>query len=143
MSTQANTPDTTAIIRRSDKGLTISGTRVTLYALMDYLVAGWDHVEIREWLNLSEEQLRVALEYIAAHLEEVETEYREVVQAAEERRQYWEQRLREHMARTPRTPPTPEKAALYVKLAEQRGQTLRESLHDRPADVDTAEPTRA
>lgn len=28
---------TASVIRRPDKGLTISGTRVTLYALMDYL----------------------------------------------------------------------------------------------------------
>lgn len=120
--------DTPSIIRRSDMGLTISGTRLTLYALMDYLYADWPQEEIREVLNLTIEQLRVALDYIAAHRDEVETEYREVLRDAEESRQYWEKRLQEHLAMIPRTPPTAEKAALYAKLAEQRGQTLRELL---------------
>ena len=113
--------DTTQIIRRPDKGLTISGTRVTLYALHDYLRAKRSDQEIREWLALTDEQMRVALDYIAAHKDEVEAEYAEVVRHSDERRSYWEQRLREHLARTSPAPPTPEKAALYAKLAEQRG----------------------
>lgn len=124
----------TQIIRRPDKGLTISGTRVTLYALLDYLHAGWSHEEISEWLALTDEQMRVAIDYIAAHTDEVEDEYAEVVRHSEERRHYWEQRLREHLARRPATPPTPEKAALYSKLAEQRGQTLRDVLQDEPLE---------
>ncbi len=115
----------------------------TMPACVVHLVAGWDHKEIRTGLNLTEAQLRVALDYIAAHREAVEAEYREVVQAAEKRRQYWEQRLQEHLARTPRTPPTPEKAALYAKLAEQRGQTLREALQDRAGDTNTPETAHA
>ena len=122
--------DTHQIIRRPDKGLTISGTRVTVYALLDYLHAGRSHEEIREWLALTNEQLRVALDYIAAHKEEVEVEYAEVVRQSGERRRYWEQRLREHLARTPPAPQSPEKAALYAKLAERRGQTLRDLLED-------------
>jgi uncharacterized protein (DUF433 family) len=123
------TPDTPQIIRRSDKGLTISGTRLTLYALLDYLKAGWSHEDIREWLGLSDEQLQVALGYIAAHNAEVEAEYADVLRKAKERRSYWEERLREHLARTPPASPSPEKAALYAKLAAQRGQTLRDLLH--------------
>ncbi|HKS69571.1 MAG TPA: DUF433 domain-containing protein [Ktedonobacterales bacterium] len=118
------------IIRRSDKGLTISGTRVTLYALLDYLHAGRSHEQICEWLGLTDAQLRVALDYIAMHREAVEAEYAEVLRQADERRRYWEGRLREHLARTPPAPPSPEKTALYAKLAEQRGQTLRDLLQD-------------
>jgi uncharacterized protein (DUF433 family) len=148
MSTQANTPDIPTIIRRSDKGLTISGTRVTLYALMDYLREDWAEQDIRTWLNLTEEQLRVALDYIAAHREAVEAEYAEVVQASEARRRYWEERLREHLANHPPAPPTPEKAALYAKLAEQRAQTLRdlawEDEQGAPDNGDATDaPTRA
>ena len=129
-----------AIIRRPDKGLTISGTRVTLYALLDYLHAGWPHDEICDWLGLSSEQLQVALDYIAEHQDEVESEYHEVVREAGERHRYWEERLREHLAHRPPTPPTPEKAALYAKLAEQRGRTLRELLQDEPAPLSEAGP---
>lgn len=128
----------TSIIRRPDKGLTISGTRVTLYALLDYVHAGWAHEEIRDWLGLTDEQLQVALAYVADHQNDVNSEYQEVVRQAEERRERWEARLREHLARTPPTHLSPEKAALYAKLAEQRGQTIRELLRD-----ETAEPSGA
>ncbi|HST87143.1 MAG TPA: DUF433 domain-containing protein [Ktedonobacterales bacterium] len=113
---------TPSVIRRPDKGLTISGTRVTLYALMDYLHWGWPHDEIRDWLSLSDDQLRAALDYIAAHHDEVEAEYREVVRKAEERRRYYEELEREHLARTPPSPTTPERAALRVRIAEQRAR---------------------
>lgn len=110
------------MIRRPDKGLTISGTRVTLYALMDYLHWGWPQDEIREWLSLSDDQLRAALDYIAAHHDEVEAEYREVVRKAEERRRYYEQLEREHLARTPPSPTTPERAALRARIAAERAR---------------------
>src|SRR5690349_9704799 len=113
---------TASVIRRPDKGLTISGTRVTLYALMDYLHWGWPHDEIRDWLSLSEDQLRAALDYIAAHSDEVEAEYREVVHKAEERRRYYEQLEREHLARTPPSPTTPERAALRARIAAERAR---------------------
>lgn len=123
---------TASVIRRPDKGLTISGTRLTLYALMDYLHAGWPHDEIRDWLNLTDEQLRVALDYIASHRDEVETEYQDVLRKADERRRAAEERLRERLAHTPPVPPSPEKAALYAKLAEQRGEIIRELLDETP-----------
>lgn len=113
---------TASVIRRPDKGLTISGTRVTLYALMDYLHWGWPHDEIREWLSLSDDQLRAALDYIAAHHDEVEAEYREVVRKAEERRRYYRQLEREHLARTPPSPTTPERAALRARIAAERAR---------------------
>ncbi|HEX6819187.1 MAG TPA: DUF433 domain-containing protein [Ktedonobacterales bacterium] len=117
--------DRSSIIRRPDKGLTISGTRVTLYALLDYIHAGWPDGEIRDWLNLTDEQLRGALEYIAEHRDEVEAEYQEVVRKAADRRRFWEERLRDHLTRNPPPSPTAEKAVLYAKLAEQRGRTIR------------------
>jgi len=98
------------------------------YLVLDYLHDDWPHDEIRKWLNLTEAQLQVALDYIEAHREEVEAEYKEVVRADEEQRRYWEERLREHLASRPPSPPTPEKALFYQKLAEQRGLLLRELL---------------
>jgi uncharacterized protein (DUF433 family) len=130
--------DRPSVIRRPDKGLTISGTRVTLYALMDYFNAGWAQAEIREWLNLTEEQLGAALEYIDAHRAEVESEYQDVVRKAAERRRYWDERLRSHRAQHPPSAPAPEKAALYAKLAEQRGQLLRELLEGDGTERDEA-----
>ena len=91
---------------------------MTLHALMDYPRAGWPADEIRASLNLSDAQLRAAMEYIAAHGDDVETEYQQVLSDARESRRYWEERNQEHYARMAATAPTPEKAALYAKLAE-------------------------
>lgn len=49
---------------------------------MDHLRENWAKQDIRDWLNLTEAQLRLALEYIAAHRKAVEAEYAEVVQAS-------------------------------------------------------------
>ena len=127
--------DIPTIIRRSDMGLAISGTRTTIYLVLDYLHDGWPHDEIRKWLNLTESQLQAALDYIGAHREEVEAEYEEVVREDEEQRLYWEGRLREHLASLPPTPVTPEKGAFYKKLAEQRGQLLRELIQRTEKDA--------
>lgn len=105
--------DSPTIIRRSDMGLAISGTRTTIYLVLDYLHDNWPRDEIRKWLNLTEAQLQAALDYIEAHREEVETEYEEVVREAEERQFYHEERLRQHLASLPPTPVSPEKGAFY------------------------------
>lgn len=118
------------IIRRSDMGLAIAGTRITLYTIIEYLREGWSQQETGDWLNLTAEQMQAALAYIETHRAEVESEYNEVVQEADERRRFWETQLREHLARQQRTTPSPAKAALYAKLAEQRAQTIRELLGD-------------
>jgi uncharacterized protein (DUF433 family) len=131
----ANDSDTPTIIRRSDMGLAISGTRTTIYLVLDYLHDNWPHDEIRKWLNLTEPQLQAALDYIEAHREEVEAEYEEVVRQDEQQRLYWEERLREHLASLPPTPVTPEKGAFYKKLAEQRGQLLRELMQRSEKDA--------
>lgn len=119
-----------AIIRRPDMGLAIAGTRITLYTIIEYLREGSSHEEIGGWLNLTADQMRAALEYIEAHRDEVEAEYDEVIRDAGERQRYWEARLQERLDHQQRAAPSPEKAALYAKLAEQRAQTIRELLGD-------------
>ena len=83
-----------ATIIRTERGLTISGTRITLYDVMDYLKAQYPSKLIREKLGLNDEQIRLALEYIDTHRAEVEAEYQECLQTAAEIRQYWEERNR-------------------------------------------------
>jgi len=119
-----------AVIRRPDMGLAIAGTRITLYTIIEYLDEGWSQQEVGDWLNLTAEQIQAALDYIDDHRAEVESEYSEVIQEADERRRFWEAQLQEHLSRKPRTTPSPERAALYTKLAEQRAQTIRELLND-------------
>lgn len=117
-------------IARTERGLTIAGTRVTLYALLDYLRDGWPPHLIREWLDVTDGQLAAALDYIAHHQAEVEAEYQQVLQQADASRRYWEERNREHFARVAALPPSPQKAALYAKLAERRARRDTEQTGD-------------
>lgn len=103
-------------IVRTERGLTITDTRITLYDVMDYLTAGYPAKLIREKLSLSDRQITSALSYIEAHQAEVEAEYQEVLQIAQENQQYWENRNREHFAQLAAMPPKPGKEALRAKL---------------------------
>lgn len=113
MSHAADASDT---IVRTERGLSFAGTRLTLYAFLDYVHAGWPPEEIQRWLNLTDEQLTGALAYLDAHRSEVEQEYQQVLQRAEENRRYWEARQRQRQANGPPAPATPEHAALRAKL---------------------------
>lgn len=76
-----------AQVIRIERELTIDGTRITLYDLMDFITKDVPTEEIRAvYPQLSDEQFQVALEYIAAHREEVDAEYQTVLQNAAENR---------------------------------------------------------
>ncbi len=107
-------------IIRTERGLTIAGTRITLYDVMDYVTAEYPPKFIRGMLNLTDEQVNAALSYIEANRAEVEAEYQIVLQEAEEIRQYWEERNREHFARIAAMPPKPGREALWAKLQAQK-----------------------
>ncbi|NEQ22013.1 MAG: DUF433 domain-containing protein [Microcoleus sp. SIO2G3] len=109
-------------IIRTERGLTISGTRITLYDVMDYVSAEYPAQFIRSMLNLTDEQVNVALFYIEANRAEVEAEYQIVLQEAEEIRQYWEEHNRERFARIAAMPPKPGREALWAKLQAQKRQ---------------------
>jgi hypothetical protein len=44
--------DRQATVIRTERGLTIAGTRITLYDVLDYLYAGWPRKLIRDRLDL-------------------------------------------------------------------------------------------
>ncbi len=81
-------PKTQTTIIRTERGLSIAGTRITLYDVMDYLTASYPPKLIREKLCLTDEQVKADLSYIEANRAQVEAEYQEVLQIAEENRQY-------------------------------------------------------
>jgi uncharacterized protein (DUF433 family) len=108
--------DRQATIVRTENGLAIAGTRITLYDVMDYLMASYPPKLIGEKLCLTDAQVNAALSYIKAHQAEVEAEYQEVLQLAEGNRQYWEERNRDRFARVAATPPKPGQEAAYAKL---------------------------
>lgn len=103
-------------IIRTERGLTIAGTRITLYDVMDYFTAGYPAKLIREKLCLTDAQIDAALSYIEAHQAEINAEYQEVLQIAEDNRQYWEERNREHFARLAAMSPKPGQETLRTKL---------------------------
>ncbi|MCY7275233.1 MAG: DUF433 domain-containing protein [Phormidesmis sp. CAN_BIN44] len=111
-----------AAIIRTERGLTISGTRVTLYDVMDYVTAHYPPKFIRSLFDLTEDQINDALSYIEANRPEVEAEYQLVLKQSEETRQYWEERNREHVARVSAMPPKPDRVALWAKLQEQKAR---------------------
>ncbi|MFG6100165.1 DUF433 domain-containing protein [Leptothoe sp. ISB3NOV94-8A] len=82
-------------ISRTERGLTIQGTRITLYDVMDYLTAGYENETIRKMLSLNQAQWDAAQTYIAAHHIDIIGEYHQVLAQAEENRQYWETRNQE------------------------------------------------
>lgn len=114
--------DTDIVIRRSDRGLSVAGTRITLYDILDYLRAGWSSQRIRDLFGLTEEQIAGVLAYINAHRAEVESEYVQVLQTAEENRRYWEEQNRERLARIAQSPPPPGREALYAELQRRRAE---------------------
>jgi uncharacterized protein (DUF433 family) len=105
---------------RTSRGLSVAGTRITLYSIMDYVTAGWPPKLIRDWLNLSDQQIANVMAYIDEHRAEVEAEYQQVLQEAEENRRYWEEYNRERFACIAELPARPEQAAIRAKLAAQR-----------------------
>jgi uncharacterized protein (DUF433 family) len=112
--TETNIPQTTVV--RTERGLSIAGTRITLYNIMDYIKAGWPPKLIRDRLNLTDKQITDVMDYIKAHQEQVEAEYQLVLQQAEEIRQYWQDRNRERFAEIAAMPPKPGQEEIQAKL---------------------------
>ncbi len=107
---------------RTSRGLSIAGTRITLYSIMDCVTAGWPPKLIQNRFDLTDQQITDVLAYIMDHQAEVEAEYQQVLQQAEETRRYWEERNRERFARIAALPPKPEQAAIRAKLAAARAK---------------------
>lgn len=101
---------------RTPGGLFIAGTRITLYDVMDYLAADWPPHLIRQWLNLTEQQITDVMQYIGAHRTELEAEYQQVLQQTEDIRHYWDVCNQERFAPTAAKPPTPGQEAARAKL---------------------------
>ena len=107
-------------IIRTERGLTILGTRITLYDVMDFIKAEYPPRLIRDKFNLTDRHINAALSYIEANHSEVEAEYQEVLKTREEIRQYWEKHNQEHLDRIAKTPRNPKQKALWEKLESQK-----------------------
>lgn len=108
------------IVVRTSRGLTIAGTRITLYTIMDHLKDEWPPHLIQDWFNLTNQQIQGVIDYIEAHQEEVEAEYQQVLKEAEETEQYWREYNREHLAKVAAMPPKPGEEKIRAKLKARR-----------------------
>lgn len=119
MAENGNRPTT---IIRTERGLTVAGTRTTLYDILDYLHADWPPKLVQEWLDLSDQQMADVLTYLEHHRAEVEQEYQQVIQQAITLRLYWDQRLQEHLAQQPKKALSAEQAILRAKFQTWKAQ---------------------
>jgi uncharacterized protein (DUF433 family) len=108
-------PDQNTVVRTS-RGLSIAGTRITLYTIMDHLKLDWPAHLIRDWFNLTDQQMQDVLDYIEAHRAAVEAEYQQVLKEAEEIERYWRERNREHLAKVAAMPPKPGQEEIWARL---------------------------
>lgn len=107
-------------IIRTERGLTIAGTRITLYDVMDYVREQYPPKFICVMLNLTDEQLNSAINYINTFPTEVEEEYRLVLQNNEKIQQHYEEQNRERIARIATKHPKPGTEAIKAKLEATR-----------------------
>jgi uncharacterized protein (DUF433 family) len=71
-------PQTPRIVNRG-RGPELEGTRITVYAIMEYLEGGLHHSTIAAVLGLSSAQVLCAIDYIERHKQEVTAEYRKIM----------------------------------------------------------------
>lgn len=110
------------VVVRTDRGLTIVGTRITLYSIMDYIKADWPPKLIKDLFDLTDVQISSALAYIEAHSDEVESEYQLVLQQAEENRRYWTEYNRAHLEAVAAMPRKPEHEEIWKKLKARQAK---------------------
>ena len=116
MDMAATVQDKSDIIR-TERGLSISGTRITLYDLMDYIQAGYPMKLIRNYFYyISDAQFEAAVAYIEMHRKQVESEYQQILQEADVNRQYWEEKNKERFTQVNNRSPKPQSQAAWEKL---------------------------
>lgn len=103
---------------RTSRGLTVGGTRLTIYSLIDHFKAGDPDEVVLQSYPITAQQLADVHQYIDEHRDEVEAEYQQVLRSAEENRRYWEERNRERFEAIERLPKTPQQLAIRERIAE-------------------------
>ncbi|MBD2317958.1 DUF433 domain-containing protein [Phormidium tenue] len=103
----------------TERGLTISGTRITLYDVMDYVKAQYPAKFIQGLFELTDEQINAALSYIELNRDAVEAEYAQVVRETEELQIYYANQNRDRLISTAAKVKTGNEAA-WKKLEKMR-----------------------
>jgi hypothetical protein len=111
-------------IERREAGLYISGTRVTIFDVMDLAIDRYPAKFIANMLHLSLEQVQIALEYIDTHRTQVEPEYQSILAEAAQLQDYWQEQNRELNERVAKLPAPVGKEAVWEKLQAQKAKRL-------------------
>lgn len=105
---------------RTERGLSIGGTRLTLYTIMEHLKDEWPPHLVRDWFDLTEQQMREILHFIAENRATIEAEYAEVMRLSAESEQYWRQRNQEYFNQIAKLPSPPGLEAAWEKLQHEK-----------------------
>ena len=98
---------------RTPRGLSVKGSRLTLYSIMDGIRENNSLKNVRDLYELTDEEMLDVLDYIHLHKQEVEQEYREVLKSAEQNQKYWE-----------------DKNKAQLEKAYQQSETVRAKLQE-------------
>jgi uncharacterized protein (DUF433 family) len=66
-----------------DRGPEVKGTRITVYAILDYLLVAWSPERIASWFRLTVPQVEAAIEYIRHYTLEVMRNYIKILERVE------------------------------------------------------------
>jgi uncharacterized protein (DUF433 family) len=110
----------TGTIVRTDRGLTIAGTRITLYDVMDHYVANYPTRFIGFLFDLPEATIQMAIEYINENRSDVDIEYQQVLQDAKQLEQSYRDRQPDLVAQTLSKPPKLGMESAWEKLRLSR-----------------------
>ena len=84
-------------IVRTTRGLSVKGSRLTLYSIMDAIRENNSLKNVRDLYELTDEEMLDVLDYIHLHKQEVEQEYQDVLKSADENRKYWEEKNKKQL----------------------------------------------
>jgi uncharacterized protein (DUF433 family) len=72
------------LIHDRGRGPEIKGTRITVYAILDFMIAGWHSERIADFFELHPQQVDAAMEYVREHTLEVLREYVKILERSEQ-----------------------------------------------------------
>ncbi len=114
---------------RTNRGLSIAGTRITLYQIMDYVRADEPSEVIRDHFRLTIKQTEDVLNYINTHYDEVEKEYLRIINLSENNRLYWSERNRKRFAEIAKQPRNQKDKEIWDKLDEWKARIAEYDSH--------------
>jgi uncharacterized protein (DUF433 family) len=72
------------LIHDRGRGPEIRGTRITVYAILDFMIAGWHSERIADFFELHPQEVDAAMDYVREHTLEVLREYVKILERSEQ-----------------------------------------------------------